>query len=325
MRMTIRHTTRFVYAQPARASFNEVRLSPRNDEQQNLISFRLTTDPPARTTSYRDHFGTLVQAFNVWAPHDHLTITGESQVVTYPRPPFPDEDDDERAGKLEALEDPELVDDNAEWLFESALASGGDPLTDFAQHVRQVSRPKSVLSLIRGVNDEVHHRFTYATGSSYVSSTVDDQLKRGTGVCQDFAHLAIATLRDLGIPARYVSGYFYAGNADPEPDTALLVESHAWVEALVPGYGWVAMDPTNACPADERHVTVAVGRDYSDVAPVRGTLHGGDGQILEVAVTMVAPSSPFPLTDPTPRQTPAERRNQRAAAAIQHQMQVQQQ
>jgi transglutaminase-like putative cysteine protease len=312
MRMTIRHTTHFDYPVPARASFNEVRLSPRNDEQQNLISFRLITDPPVRSTSYRDHFGTLVQAFNVWAPHDHLTITGESAVVTYPRPPLPAEDEP-NAGDLAALDDPELIDTHAEWLHESALASGGDPLTTFAQHVRQVIRPSSVLGLINGVNNEVHRRFTYTTGSSYVSSTVDDLLKRGTGVCQDFAHLAIATLRDLGIPARYVSGYFYAGSGEPEPDTTLRVESHAWIEALVPGYGWIAMDPTNACPADERHVTVAVGRDYSDVAPVRGTLHGGTGQILDVSVTMVAPSSPFPITDPATRPSQAERREQRDA------------
>lgn len=298
--MTIRHTTRFVYDQPARASFNEVRLSPRNDEQQNLISFRLTIDPAARTTSYRDHFGTLVQAFNLWAPHDHLTITGESAVVTYPRPPLP-QPGDPRGGNLTALDDPELIDEQAEWLHESALASGGDPLTTFAQHVRTVCRPTSVVELIQGVNEEVHRRFTYATGSSYVSSTVDDLLKRGTGVCQDFAHLAIATLRDLGVPARYVSGYFYAGSGEPEPDTPLRLESHAWIEALIPGYGWIAMDPTNACPADERHVTVAIGRDYTDVAPVRGTLLGGDDQVMEVAVTMIAPSTPFPTADPASR------------------------
>jgi len=320
--MTIRHRTHFEYPVPARASFNELRLSPRNDEQQNLISFRLIIDPPARTTSYRDHFGTLVHALNVWAPHDHLTITSESAVITYPRPTLPAKNDP-KAGDLAALDDPALIDTQAEWLHGSALASGGDPLTTFAQHVRQVTRPQSVLGLIEGVNNEVHHRFTYTTGSSYVSSTVDDLLRRGTGVCQDFAHLAIATLRDLGVPARYVSGYFYAGLGEPEPDTALKVESHAWIEAFIPGHGWVAMDPTNACPADERHVTVAIGRDYTDVAPVRGTLLGGDGQILDVAVTMVSPSSPFPAIDSVPRPTPAERRQQRAILSQQSQMQQQ--
>lgn len=292
MRVSIRHTTRFTYAEPARASFNEARLAPRHDEQQNLISFRLTVDPAVRTTSYRDHFGTVVQAFNVWAPHDHLTVTGESAVVTYPRPPLP-APDEPRAGALDALDQPDLIDLNAEWLHTSSLAGGGDPLTAFAQHVRQVVRPTSVLDLVLGVNREVQRRFDYITGTSYVSSTVDDLLERGTGVCQDFAHLMIATLRDLGVPARYVSGYFYAGGGEPDPSAALDVESHAWVEALIPGYGWVAMDPTNDCPADERHVTVAIGRDYQDVPPIRGTLQGGAGQDLEVAVTMVAPSTPF--------------------------------
>ncbi|HEY5336373.1 MAG TPA: transglutaminase family protein [Mycobacteriales bacterium] len=298
MRVTIRHTTSFTYPQPARASFNELRLTPRNDEGQNLISFGLTLEPPARTTQFRDHWGTLVQAFNINAPHDHLTIVGESRVVTSRRPPLPDSTGD-AGGTFDALDEPALRDALAESLHSSPLAGGGEPLSTFAQHVRQVVAPHSVLALVEGISREVHARFTYVSGTSYVSSTVDDLLKRGTGVCQDFAHLMIATLRDLGIPARYVSGYFYAGHGEPAPDVALEVESHAWVEAYVPGTGWIAYDPTNDCPADERHVTVAVGRDYSDVPPVRGTLLGGRGQQLDVAVTMVAPSSPFPVT-PTP-------------------------
>jgi transglutaminase-like putative cysteine protease len=298
MRVTIRHTTSFSYPEPARASFNELRLTPRNDEGQNLISFGLTLEPAARTTQFRDHWGTLVQAFNLNAPHDHLTIVGESQVVTSPRTALPDSASD-AGGSFEALDDPALRDPLSEWLHPSPLAAGGEPLSTFAQHVRQVVEPSSVLALVEGVSHEVHARFTYVSGTSYVSSTVDDLLERGTGVCQDFAHLMIATLRDLGIAARYVSGYFYAGHGEPAPDVALDVESHAWVEAYVPGHRWIAYDPTNDCPADERHVTVAVGRDYSDVPPVRGTLLGGRGQQLDVAVTMVAPSSPFPDT-PTP-------------------------
>jgi len=307
MRVTIRHTTRYISPEPARASFNEVRLTPRNDERQNLLSFALSLSPKARTTTYRDHFGTMVYAFNVWGPHDRLEITGESRVVTYPRAPLP-APDEPRAGALGDLEDAGFRDTMAEWLHPSALASGGEALATFAQHVRQVIRPASTLALIVGVTSEVHRRFDYVSGTSYVSSTVDDLLGRGTGVCQDFSHLMIATLRDLGVPARYVSGYFYAGEGDPQPDTVLDVESHAWVAANIPGLGWVAMDPTNDCPADERHVTVAVGRDYSDVAPVQGVLHGGSGQQMEVAVTMVAPSMPFPATPLLARPGPPSRR-----------------
>ena len=302
MRVTIRHTTRFAYPEPARASFNEVRLTPRNDERQNLISFTLAVEPRARTTSYRDHFGTLVHAFNVQAPHDALTIVGDSAVVTYPRAPFPD-----NGGPLDRLRESALRDVQAEWLHDSPQARGGEPLRSFARHVQQVVGAATVLDLVRGVNAEVHRRFTYAAGSSYVSSTVDDLLERGSGVCQDLAHLMIATLRTLGVPARYVSGYFYAGAGTPEPDVPLAVESHAWVEALIPGAGWVALDPTNDCAADERHVTVAVGRDYTDVAPVRGSLHGGHGQQLEVAVSMIAPSAPFPDTPVRRPASPARR------------------
>ena len=295
MRVRVRHTTAFRYGSPAWATFNELRLTPRNDERQNLVSFNLELTPRARTTRYRDHFGTLVYAFNYWPPHDELVITGESVVLTGTRAPVAD-----GAGDLAALEDPVLRDEHAEWLHPSPLASGGDHLMTFAQHVRRVVKPASVVDLVRGASHEVHRRFEYATGESFVSSTVDDLLERGTGVCQDFAHLLITTLRDLGVPARYVSGYFFA-NPEPEPDIAIDVESHAWVEAFVPGHGWLEVDPTNDCLADERHVVVAVGRDYGDVAPVRGVHSGGEGGTLEVTVTMIAPSTPHP--DPVARPT----------------------
>jgi transglutaminase-like putative cysteine protease len=312
MRVRIEHETTFRYATPAHASFDEVRLSPRNDERQNLLDFALQIDPPSRTTSYVDHFGTVVHAFNVWPPHDHLTIRATSTVVTSPRATPPD-----GTGDLAALEDPAFRDREAEWLHPSPLASGGDHLDTFAQHVRRVVKPDSVTALIAGVCHEVHGRFRYRTGSSYVSSTVDDLLERGTGVCQDFAHLSIATLRDLGIPARYVSGYFYAGPRDHvELDVPLEVQSHAWVEALVPGWGWYEVDPTNDCPADERHVVVAVGRDYSDVSPVRGVVRGGASE-LSVTVTMVAPSEhgprrALPSLAPNPRDALTSVRAERA-------------
>jgi transglutaminase-like putative cysteine protease len=287
VRVRIEHLTTFTYAEPAHSSFNEVRLTPRNDERQNLLDFSLQITPSTRPTSYRDHFGTTVHAFNIWAPHTQLAILGVSTVVTSP-PRVPPND----TGALDALEDPLFRDTEAEWLHASPLASGGDHLDAFAHHVRRVVRPTSVVELVLGVSHEVHGRFKYRPGTSYVSSTVDDLLERGTGVCQDFAHLAIATLRDLGVPARYVSGYFYAGPvATIQTDVALAVESHAWVEAFVPGLGWLAVDPTNDCLADERHVVVAVGRDYSDVSPVRGVVSGGGGSRLDVSVTMVAPSA----------------------------------
>ena len=294
MRVRIRHTTTFRYEIPASASFNELRLTPRNDERQNLLSFRLHLSPRARTTEYRDHFGTRVHAFNVWAPHDELAIVGESTVVTAPRPTVPAD-----AGDLDALDDPAFRDEHAEWLYPSPLASGGDHLMTFAQHVRRVVKPSSVVGLVLGASHEVHRRFEYETGASYVTSTVDDLLERGRGVCQDFAHLLISTLRDLGVPARYVSGYFFA-DPEPEPDVPIDVESHAWVETYVPDLGWIEVDPTNDCFADERHIVVATGRDYSDVAPIRGLHAGGGTGSLDVSVTMVAPSRPVPEEAPPP-------------------------
>lgn len=295
MRVRIRHTTTFRYDVPATGSFNELRITPRNDERQNLLSFRLTLSPKARTTEYRDHFGTVVHAFNVWPPHDVLSIVGDSVVVSAPRAEVPPD-----AGDLAALDDATFRDRHAEWLYPSPLASGGDPLLTFAQHVRGVVQPACVVGLVLGAASEVHRRFTYATGETYVTSTVDDLLEHGSGVCQDFAHLLIASLRDLGVPARYVSGYFFA-DPSPQPDVVIDVESHAWVEAFVPDFGWVEVDPTNDCLADERHVVVAVGRDYGDVAPLRGLHAGGGASALDVSVTMVAPSKPVPEELAPPR------------------------
>lgn len=250
----------------------------------------------------------VMHALNVWPPHGSLTVTGESTVVTYPRPQL-----SPGAGDLAALRDPLLVERHAEWLHPSALAGGGDPLAAFADHVGRVADAGSVAELVRGVCDEVHQRFPYTSGTSFVSLTVDDLLERGTGACQDFAHLAIASLRRLGVSARSVSGYFHA-SAEPAQDQVLDLQSHAWIEALIPGVGWVEMDPTNNFAADERPVGVAVGRDYADVAPLRGVLTGGGGQRLEVSVTMVSPGSVQVQDRPRPAGTRAADPHQQGGA-----------
>lgn len=280
MRVRIRHTTTFRYAEPASGSFNELRLTPRNDERQNLLSFRLHVSPRARTTEYRDHFGTRVHAFNVWPAHDELSVVGESTVVSAARETVPD-----GAGAFEALEEPAFRDAHAEWLYPSPLASGGDHLMTFAQHVRRVVRPASVLALVTGASHEVHRRFTYATGASYVTSTVDDLLERGTGVCQDFAHLLIGLCRSIGIPARYVSGYTVSTNgSESGAGIADTEASHAWAEAYTPMHGWRGFDPTNDLVASTAHIKMAIGRDYADVPPTRGTFRGQADERLTVTV-----------------------------------------
>jgi len=303
VRLRIRHTTRFRYAKPARASFNQVRLTPRHDETQNLLSFSLLVSPQARLTRHHDHFGTLVHTFNIHPAHHELVIVGESEVVSGPRrqPTGTEEGTEEGtvAGGIDALAEPAFVDAYAEWLHPSPYTSDAEALPAFSAQARAAGeaygQPGSVRDLVEGVCRHVRGYFTYAPGSTYVHTTVAEALERRRGVCQDYVHVAVGTLRALGVPARYVSGYFYNRRGEPHPDVPVEVQSHAWLEAFVPGFGWWEYDPTNGCPADERHVVVAVGRDYGDVAPVSGVLQGGGGQRLQVTVEMVVPSTPPPL------------------------------
>jgi transglutaminase-like putative cysteine protease len=130
----------------------------------------------------------------------------------------------------------------------------------------------------------LHRDFTFDPEATHVSTPVAEVLLHRRGVCQDFAHLLIGGLRSLGLAARYVSGYI---ETRPPPGKARLVgadASHAWVSVHLPGFGWLDLDPTNDCPADERHITLAWGRDYADVTPLRGVTLGGGEQTLEVAV-----------------------------------------
>ena len=141
---------------------------------------------------------------------------------------------------------------------------------------------------MRAINEAIHGRFTYRQQVTGVDSPIDDALESGDGVCQDFAHVMIALVRRLGIPGRYVSGYLFHGSGDTSADGA----THAWVEALLPGLGWVGFDPTNNVLAGTRHIRVAIGRDYADVPPTKGVFRGRSANELAVAVQVSQPTRP---------------------------------
>ncbi len=147
-----------------------------------------------------------------------------------------------------------------------------------------VERAADPLVSLQRLSDMVYTRFEYVPGSTSISSTIEYILNTGRGVCQDYAHVMIAIARTWGIPARYVSGYLHDPTADDAENGR--TTSHAWLECLLPGLGWVGFDPTNSTFVDERHVRVAVGRDYQDVSPTTGVLHGGRDIRIEVEVRM---------------------------------------
>ena len=286
-RVRLLHVTECGYDGPVSESYNEVHLQPLDDEWQSCLAFKLRTQPASSPSASRDYFGNQVHRFNVLPKHRRLRIEAESVVMVHGRP-APDDAAGPRLGTLATRRDA-LLDLHWDFLVPSTYTprTGGlGPLL----HAAEEQSGGTALGFARAAADVVQARFRYARGSTHVHSSVADVLEAGAGVCQDFAHLAIALLRLRGLPARYVSGYVVgargeatAGAGDPAVDVHA---SHAWLKALIPDVGWVGLDPTLGRAVDGRHVRVAYGRDYGDVAPVRGVYKGHAGQRLSVDVRM---------------------------------------
>jgi transglutaminase-like putative cysteine protease len=278
------HATEFRYDGPVSESYNEVRLRPIHDETQSCLSFRLVTNPASCGTSYRDAFGNWVHQFNILPEHHHLKIEAESVVLAHDaRVP--------RSGGMKLSE----LDGHLEELQEEYL----DFLipTGYVPHVAQLdelidvasgSSDDTISGFIQAASDLIHERFKYEKGTTHVNSSIEHSLSLGAGVCQDFAHLLLGVSRKRGLPARYVSGYLVPeGAASPDAGLQEVIggyASHAWAEVYLPDSGWMGLDPTLGKPLGLQHVRVAYGRDYGDVAPVRGLYKGHAGQRLSVDV-----------------------------------------
>ncbi len=281
MYYSIRHTTRFRYSAPISESIMEVRIQPRTEGTQHCLDFRLTTTPRARILDYRGGQGNKIHHFDVPNRHTQLTINAHSLVELIP-PPEPPEALDLRAwGELDAL----TADDQYwDWLVPSHFANPTELLYALAQEL-DVRRRDDPLTVLRDLNTRLHESIEYEPDITKVDSPIDDALTARRGVCQDFAHIMITLVRTLGIPCRYVSGYLFqqGGHRDRSSDSA----THAWVEALLPGLGWIGFDPTNDTLASGRHIRVAVGRDYADVPPTRGIFRGRATSELAVTVKVL--------------------------------------
>lgn len=280
------HITEFSYDTPVSESYNEVRLRPLEDDRQSCISFRLATWPSSKGLSYRDALGNWVHHFNVLAGHRHLKVEAESVVLAH----------DAAASvpctmslaELDAL-DPDWSEDYIDFLS----PTGYVPLLPELRHLAfeaELRGQGSVAGFAQAASDLIHEKFRYVKGATHVHSSIRDSLALVAGVCQDFAHLMLGVVRMRGLPARYVSGYLVPERAvGPEAKLEEVVggqASHAWVEVYMPGSGWVPFDPTLGKPVGLRHVRIAYGRDYGDVAPVRGVYRGQSGQRLSVDVSV---------------------------------------
>jgi len=189
---------------------------------------------------------------------------------------------------LDAIRDPAFVEEHIEYLERTPHADWDDRIAADARTQVELTGP-DLVSVVLGIHRRVGSLLEYRPGSTYVGVGVDEVLSRGVGVCQDYAHLAVAMCRASGIPARYVSGYLFTDDdalGDDVDGDEVSVQTHAWFEAAVPGYGWFALDPTNRQNVGLRHVKIGHGRDYDDVSPLRGTYSGPPHATLEVAVEM---------------------------------------
>jgi transglutaminase-like putative cysteine protease len=292
MYYTIRHVTRFVYETPIAESVMEVRMQPMSDGTQRCMQFGLTTTPSARVMMYQDHEGNIVHHFNIPGRHARMTLTAESLVECAPLPLVPL---DLGRGAWEALDAATATGEFWEYLKPSPFTASTPKLDAFANEI-ELARGPDPLILLRRLSSEIHDRFEYSPQSTTVDSPIDDALESRRGVCQDFSHIMIALVRRLGIPCRYVSGYLFHQDADQSSASA----THAWIEALLPDLGWVGFDPTNNRLAEDRHIRVAIGRDYADVPPTRGVFKGTTSVKSELAVAVrVGPAQPM-VGEPLP-------------------------
>lgn len=271
-RMRVVHSTGYAYKSPVTASFNEARLTPRSDSRQNVILNRVETVPATRSYRYVDYWGTAVTAFDLHAPHTELEVTSSSVVET-DRGELP-----ENKVSWEDLESEAVID-----RFNEALsATHYTPVSKRIARVGQkLAKDYDPFEAVTAAADWVHSELDYVAGTTGVHSSGVDALRAGKGVCQDFAYLTLILLRGMGIPARYVSGYLHPDRDAGIGDT-IDGQSHAWVQAWTGG--WWNYDPTNNSDINEQYVSVGVGRDYSDVSPLKGVYTGEGATDLDVVV-----------------------------------------
>ena len=294
MAYSVRHITRFKYEPAVRESVMEVRMQPRTDARQRCLSFSLDVTPRASMMMYRDFFGNAVHHFDIPGQHELIEIA--AQAVVEVLPPLVAH----AVGGWEELDARVAQGDYWEMMLPSLYARPTDLLEKLRERLDS-KRRGNPLELLRELNTQMYEFFEYAPNTTKVDSPIDEALESRQGVCQDFAHIMIALVRQLKIPCRYVSGYLF--HADSAKDRSPAGATHAWVEAYLGELGWVAFDPTNNLPGCERHVRVAIGRDYADVPPTRGVHKGEAGSELSVTVSVSPVDAPEPADLPAARVT----------------------
>ena len=303
MLYNVRHVTRFHYSAPILENVMEVRMQPRTDDLQQCLNFQLYVRPSVRIFNYQDSLGNQVHHFNLPGLHAELLIRAEAlvKVATPPASQQVLRDEDWRH-----IDEMPITQEIWEMRAPSRFTEPTHALALLASEL-DVARRHDPLTALQALNHAIYRSFEYAPKATRVDSPIDEAIRQRRGVCQDYTHIFLALVRNhLRIPCRYVSGYLYHRPDDQSDADA----THAWAEVLLPAMGWVGFDPTNDLLAGERHIRVAVGRDYSDVPPTHGIFKGAAESVLSVSVHVrrVEDADPYeqdetisePLNDPTP-------------------------
>jgi len=283
MQYEVTHTTRFSYEAPVSRCLNEVHLTPRQLPLQQVRQTGIQVEPaPVFLRHRKDYFGNDVSTFAVIDVHYSLTATAKSLVEVSPA-----EGEIVSSISWEAARDciADIEDETtlgaSEFLYSSPYVPAVADMGSFARGTFTPGRP--LLEAAKELSHRIHDDFKYDPKATSIDMPLADVLRKRRGVCQDYAHVMIGALRSLRLAARYVSGYVRSG-----PKVQGAQASHAWVSVFVPGTGWVSFDPTNDVTPTDGHVTLAWGRDYGDVTPVKGVTLGGGGQAVAVEVYVKA-------------------------------------
>ena len=275
MRLSVRHRTTFHYASPVTQSTNTLHLEPRTFPYQKTISALIRVIPATRVRKFTDLFQNITHHFELPAAHSRLEIESRIKVHNLPL----DVSTASREATLGAYDDPSIRELTWPYLQESHWVSRHPEVWRQALDINSSS--SSVFEQAGALMAWIHREFRYEAGVTSASTHLEEAFAMRCGVCQDFTHVMLGLCRSVGIPARYASGYLYNG---PRDSLVGAQASHAWSEVYLPGAGWIGFDPTNNTLADERYVKISVGRDYDDVAPVRGSYNGTGHCRMEVQV-----------------------------------------
>jgi transglutaminase-like putative cysteine protease len=282
---SINHTTVYLYGQSVAQSHQFLHLEPLATDTQECLNFNLEIRPtPLETLTRLDYFGNRVHYLTITEPHQELHIAARSQVAVSPRT-TPTTNSTVREARHWLAESMEPAAHAARQFLYPSPATRRLPMIDeWAARTFPAERP--IVEGIQQLSAEIYRSFVFDANATHSATPLEEFLWLQRGVCQDFAHLAVAVLRAAGLPGRYVSGYLLT-NPPPGQQRRIGADaSHAWASAFVPGHGWVDFDPTNDIFCREEHITTAYGREFGDVSPVRGTVVGGGPQALFLGVTV---------------------------------------